>query len=141
MSVSLHCGLMKQDLDPGVAEAVLRAFAQGDTTEASAVVGDGTLLHVSGASGLSGSYHGMEAIHGLLRQLADLTSGTFRLVASVTSPETDGRRTVVEGRAEAVRRRRQLSTAVRLVMIGHGAEIREIWLNCEDQGEFDDFWE
>ncbi len=132
---------MKQDLDPGVAQAVLRAFAQSDTTEVSAVIGDATLLHVSGASGLSGSYQGVEAMSGLLRQLADLTNGTFRFVASVTSPETDGLRTVVEGRAEAVRRRKHLSTAVRLVVVVDRAGVAEIWLDCEDQREFDDFWE
>lgn len=139
MSGLRQAGFMLQDDRSLTAQAAFDAFSRCDADAVSAVLKDFSLLHVGGDSGLAGTYQGAEAIVGLLRRMVDLTDATLRLT-STTRPELDGWRAVIEGRADAVRRGRQLSTTVRLALLVEDGCACEIWLDCADQSQFDDFW-
>lgn len=131
---------MVENTSERIAAAVSEAFADWDPSGVKATLSDAAFLHVGGGSGLSGNYQGPEAIGGLLDRMTDLTNATIRLTG-LNRPTFDGRRVVLEGRAEAIRSGRELSTSVRLELLIESEWVREIWLDCADQSRFDDFWQ
>jgi len=130
---------MAQEFGIRMAEALCAALAGKQVDAAEALLGVGSLLHVPGRSGLAGQYQGGEAILGLARRMADLTSGTLQFSSSRVLT-ADDQAIVLFGRVNATRHGTRLDTDVVHVFTLRNGEIREIWILHENQDHVDEFW-
>ena len=54
-------------------------FAQGDVTGLLGLFADNAIWHIPGASPMAGAHEGRDEIIALLRRMAELTAGTYRV--------------------------------------------------------------
>ncbi len=124
---------------PQTAEILDREMVAATGHQLTQSLDDAALLHVSGRSGVAGTYQGPEAILQLLEHMTNLTDGTLRFVPTHTFA-ADDEMLVVCGQANAQRQRRQLDTGTAYVVLLRDGRVREMWLAQQDQAHVDDFW-
>jgi len=130
---------MEQASDERIARALYQALDGRHTHALAPFLGDASLLHVSGGSGLAGDYQGQEAILGLLHRMEELTGGTLRYGESGLTVDAGGA-VVLQGRVAAGRRGRRLKATARIAVTLEDGVLREIRLAYLDQSAFDGFW-
>lgn len=69
--------------------AAMAALSQGDIDAAGALVHPGYTYTVRGRASISGTYHGWEAMAGILRRILDMTNGTLAAVPEIVLADDD----------------------------------------------------
>ena len=67
----------------------MAALSQGDVEAAGALVHPGYTYTVRGRASISGTYHGWEAMAGMLRRILDATNGTLTAVPEIVLADDD----------------------------------------------------
>jgi hypothetical protein len=122
-----------------VAHDVGRSLADGDSRALRRRLRDGTLLHVPGASGLSGDYQGVDAISDLLDRMVDPRKRGLRFTTSTVAQGIGGR-LQLRGTFRGQRAGRELTVEAMIEMEVIEGAIREAWLSCVDLTAWDAFW-
>ena len=122
-----------------VAHDVSQSLATGDSRPLRGRLRDNTLLHVPGASGLSGEYQGVDAISDLIDRFVDQRKQGLRFTASNVAQGSGGRLQLC-GTFEGRRAGRELTVEAMIEMEVIEGTIREAWLSCPDQTAWDAFW-
>ncbi len=102
-------------------EAALNA---GDTAGVAELLADDAVLFVPGATGLSGPYHGRDAIVGLLEQLAAGAVEGFSFTVERVLADLD--LAMILGRATCVRRHERHTAPTVLTVVVRRGRITEI---------------
>lgn len=122
-----------------VAQALCLGFSGRHTPALAAGLGDDSVLHVSGRSGLAGDFQGRESILELLRTMAAETQGTLRCLPIGSATTRDGA-TTLRGRATATRGSRRLDVEVEFIVTLSNDMLREAWIEWVGQADVDAFW-
>lgn len=69
--------------------AAMAALSQGDIEAGGALVHPGYTYTVCGRASISGTYHGWEAMAGMLRRILDMTNGTVTAVPEIVLADED----------------------------------------------------
>jgi ketosteroid isomerase-like protein len=113
-------------------------FASGDVDLMHVVFADNAVWHEPGRGPLAGDYKGPAEILGFLRQLRDLSGGTFRTKVCDILAETE--RVVVLQQDTGTRNGRLLDVLVALDFEIHHGKVTEVTVYHQDLYRFDEFW-
>jgi len=116
-----------------------QSLADGDPRVLRARLRDDTLLHVPGASGLSGDYQGVDTISDLFARMMDLSRRGLRFSTSTVAPGIGGRVQLC-GTFKGQRAGRPLAVEAMIEMEIIEGAVREAWLSCADLTAWDAFW-
>jgi uncharacterized protein len=114
------------------------AFGQGDIPGVLAVFDEGIQWHISGRSGLSGTYKGHDEVVGFFTQLGERSGGTFNLEVHDMLASDD--HVVVLTRERAQRDGKSIDARVAHVWHLSDGKATEFWGIADDVYAQDEFW-
>ncbi len=113
-------------------------FASGDIDLMHVVFADNAVWHQPGKGPLAGDYKGPEQILGFLRNMRDLSGGTFHTQICDVLAETE--RVIVLQEDTATRDGRELDVLAALDFEIHHGRVTEVTVYHHDLYRFDEFW-
>ncbi len=115
------------------------AFAKGDMATLADVIGEDVVWHLPGSSAISGKHRGREAVFSVLRQMGELSGGTFRTDVHDIVGNDD--HTVAEFWMMGSRGGKQIKLLTVDVYHVRDGQITEFWTFFhEDSRTWDEFW-
>jgi ketosteroid isomerase-like protein len=119
--------------------AAFEAFSAGDLDGIRAFFADDVTWHQGGADALTGEYHGIDAVIGLLTKQFELSDGTVH--AELLDVYATDTRTIAIERVTATRNGATLDTVVPLVFDGTDGRAHEVWSQVfADPATYAAFW-
>lgn len=114
------------------------AFLKRDMATLEDFFAEDVVWHAAGTSPISGEYRGRDALFALIRQIDELSGGTFRFqIHTVLADDEHG---VALTRTMASRKGRRLrAQSVNVFHVSEG-RVTEVWQASEDQPSIDEFW-
>ncbi len=122
-----------------VGRGYVEALSKGDMATVATLLADDVVWHQPGASHLSGTFRGKDAVFPHLGQFTELSNNSFR-VDEVGSVMANGDMVTAKLHFVATRPGRTLSMDGVDLMRIEGGQIKEMWLFSGDQTAEDAFW-
>ena len=125
------------EMNSAVVRRLYTARAAGDFDEVARLLSDDIIWHEPGAFDYSGDYVGKDAVLGLLRALAEATSGTFKLTPGAVLTTREYAVTIIHWSAERGDRRAE-GDEVAVYRLSDG-RVAEAWFfpEIKDAAEHD----
>lgn len=122
-----------------IGRGYVEALSKGDMATVATLLADDVVWHQPGASHLSGTFRGKDAVFPHLGQFTELSNNSFR-VDEVGSVMANGDMVTAKLHFVAARPGRTLSMDGVDLMRIEGGQIKEMWLFSGDQTAEDAFW-
>lgn len=122
-----------------IGRGYVEALSKGDMATVATLLADDVVWHQPGASHLSGTFRGKDAVFPHLGQFTELSNNSFR-VDEVGSVMANGDMVTAKLHFVATRPGRTLSMDGVDLMRIEGGQIKEMWLFSGDQTAEDAFW-
>ena len=132
---------MPEAPDAALVERFHQALVSNDATALSELLADDVEWHMSGRSRFAGGHKGREAVIGFVREMHELTGGTFRPLRPDSHDVcSSGYHTVLMDRFLASRDGKELDTHVAFVVVAEAGKVTLLLPYFYDQYAWDEFW-